>query len=746
MAATSVLKLQIDDREYEASLKNAKAGMQDLQQSLQAAGKTFYDVDGKVVEYARAIGKMDAVSKTAKGRIGEMSQAFIELKSQYINMTDAEKQSPIGQAMAQSLEELKGRTIEAKQQLADLNKELEVNSGDAKESSGILDQLASKFTINVDAIKLFNLGLKAANAALNVAKDAFFASEANVDEWGRTMQAAESLYAGFVTSLNNGDFSGFLSNIDGIVKAAREAYNELDRLGTMKTIQGPAMSKQEAENQRMRTMLMTGRWISAADGRRSKNGLKDGDLLSPAQLKVIERQLQNGMQTIVGLTKNEVQQTGKAIDAYYNSLAKQNGMSRSEFRQGTSSWDEFSRRMQGYEDYKQWDAQARAEFARQGGRGYVDFDKNNPYAEYRKWGTFRVDKMGENSYNDLVGLIRQQQQQQSQMYSTMGQAYRTINRAEGVTVKGIMNPGGGGGKSHEKTKKELTDIQQSQQKINELTKEYVKLCGESTDENEKRKEAIRSEIDGLEKQMGLIKLREEQAKGKFLLRPEDVNLKNNGGLYNPMAEDNWKSSHGISLKLTLDDKAMEAVTGQIEEGLENRNTKQDTWSDAKRIVSGLNQVSSGLQQMGVELPEGVQTLFNMVNGLMTVIEGVNTITGGALFSALTANTFALGALTQAIWTNTATSLIPFARGGIVPHAANGYYVPGDNFSGDTTPILANAGELVLNKAAQGNLASQLSGNNFGGANLVARLRGRDILISVERTLQSKGKGQLVTFK
>ena len=54
MAGTSVLKLKVDDREYVASLKSAKQGMQDLQQSLQSAGKTFSDVDGKIVEYAKS--------------------------------------------------------------------------------------------------------------------------------------------------------------------------------------------------------------------------------------------------------------------------------------------------------------------------------------------------------------------------------------------------------------------------------------------------------------------------------------------------------------------------------------------------------------------------------------------------------------------------------------------------------------------------------------------------------------------
>jgi hypothetical protein len=40
----------------------------------------------------------------------------------------------------------------------------------------------------------------------------------------------------------------------------------------------------------------------------------------------------------------------------------------------------------------------------------------------------------------------------------------------------------------------------------------------------------------------------------------------------------------------------------------------------------------------------------------------------------------------------------------VPRAASGYFVQGTRRSPDTTPILANAGELVLNESSQDNLA------------------------------------------
>ena len=94
------------------------------------------------------------------------------------------------------------------------------------------------------------------------------------------------------------------------------------------------------------------------------------------------------------------------------------------------------------------------------------------------------------------------------------------------------------------------------------------------------------------------------------------------------------------------------------------------------------------------------------------------------------------------------------------HSATGYaqggMIKGNSYSGDNIGGMVdggaggfvglNAGEVVLNRAQTGNLASQLQGNGFGNARLVGRLKGRDILISIDRELSATGKGQLATWK
>jgi hypothetical protein len=114
-------------------------------------------------------------------------------------------------------------------------------------------------------------------------------------------------------------------------------------------------------------------------------------------------------------------------------------------------------------------------------------------------------------------------------------------------------------------------------------------------------------------------------------------------------------------------------------------------------------------------------------------------------SAITANTIALGALTSAVTANTFAKFIPFfANGGIVPHAANGYFVGGNSFSGDNTPIMANAGELVLSKSQQGNLASMLTDEERVGGNAQPYLDGEKIYLGLQAYMRRSGLGEIVT--
>ena len=683
--ADSILRLRVDSAEYDNKLKQATNGLTRYVDECRKVGGTLEVVEKETLDYVRALGQMETTSRTATGKLAEMKKTFVELSAQYKSMTDEEKNSPFGKALASSLDQLKGRITESKKGLDDINQS--INGGGGLTSA--LDSLTSKFGMSIQSLAGWGTALAAGKVALDVAKDAFFASEATVDEWGRVMDSSKSLYEGFLTALNTGDISGYLSRIDSIVQAARIAYNELDRLGTMKTIQAPQMSAQQTENERMRMMIQTGRYIAPVDGR--KASMQNGQLLTPEQIKRIEQQLQGGMQKVVTLIGNEVAQTGRAIDAVYNRQAQELGMSLKEFRKGTSSMAEFDKRMAGYENYQKWRTE-HTTIDMQSGREIVA--RGNPFEQYAKWGTFRVD--GER-YNNLVGLIQQRDQQAGQAYGMQSQVYRTMNRAEGVTLRQIMG-GGGGGRSGGRSGGGMSVADM-------LLSTFNKANGK---------------IDAA----SLM----------------DTTTTGGSELFRML-----QAQHQQELKNIPRDSRADFEAGQQRAKNEIEKGNESTLSYAKKqlavadtMAGNLGNILSGLTKMGIELPEGLSAIVEGTQSIISIVTSIMTLV--SIISTLTAvkSTPIFG------WLLAGGGVAGGSRGRGVIHAAMGTVVPGNTYSGDQIPAMLNAGEVVLNRSQVSTLASSLQGTGMQNMNLQAIVTGEQLRFILNANSRRRGKGEYVT--
>lgn len=149
--------------------------------------------------------------------------------------------------------------------------------------------------------------------------------------------------------------------------------------------------------------------------------------------------------------------------------------------------------------------------------------------------------------------------------------------------------------------------------------------------------------------------------------------------------------------------------------------KVDTTQKVGELVGGVSSIVSSLNQLGVEIPKGFSNVLSGMQVVITILEAIQTIqTVGSILGI-------------------------FHNGGIVPHAASGYMVPGTHYSNDVTPVLANAGELILSKSQQGNLAAQLSGTQ-GGYAAQPYVNGEMILLGTNNHLRRSGQGEIVTTK
>ena len=758
MANNFKATLTVESQEYENKLKRATERVQQMEKECRNLGGTFEYVDKEQLDLVKSLGQMETKATTAKGKVAEMTKSYTELSLQYKRLSDQEKQSPFGKAMAQSLDQLKSRIKDANSEIKEVSQELGNGSNGL---GGIMDALAGKIGIPTELLTKMGLAIGAVGAALKVAQDAFNANESLVDAWGRTVESATSLYEGFVTSLNTGDFGGFLSRMGEISNAARAAYDELDRLGTMKTIQGPEMSRQQAENDRNRAMLQTRRYIAPLDGSAGIAGLKTGDLLSDKQVKQIEADLQNGIKNISALIENEVQQTTNAIDAEYEKQASILGMTVEEFRKGTSSMAEFDKMIELAKKYYEFEAaHTRETMDIYTGQIYTKRDEAvNPYAGAEKWDVFRVD--GE-AYNNLVKLIQQRDQQMSQAYSNQAQAYRTINRVEGITARGgapkVETPKVDTPKVETAKIKTATDLwDQYAAKIAEterLLAEFQAMAA-NIDLTDGQRDWARGMADSYEEQLNRMKGATEEAAEE--IKTEIVDIKAEMEKL-PSSFDMFKD--GVDSIGTMVG-ALDSLKTMGEDLASVFRGEMDAWDSFMTVLS----TGVGIMKTVISVIEAINTLTEIgtVISQQRAIAATSEAAANASVAATAASAAGANAAEGATKAGKAVAGIPIVGPALAAAAiamvlgamiaaitssksaskgfANGGIVPGNSFSGDnlhTSDYGINSGELILNRAQQNTIASQLQG---GAANIRVQglVHGHDILLAGSNYALSTGK-------
>ena len=687
--ANSLLKLTVESSEYDAKLKKAAEGIRHLADVAHEGDGSLVGLEESTLDYIKAVGEMETKSRSAAGQVRELESTYKELKVIYDQFNEMEKADEGGKALAASLEQLKQRAQDAKKSLDDASKSLQANSDAGKEDSSVLDLLASKFTINIDAVKLFNIGLQATKMALDVAKDAFFNNEENLDAWGRTVEASESLYKGFLNSLNTGDISGYLQNIDNIVKAAQDAYNALDNLATFNAFN-------QINVERTRTG-MTESIASFREGTGSKDSVK-------AAGEAYKKELQQRKKM-----ENE------AYLAAVGKVASERGVSKKDLLSALSG------SYGSYESLKNLPLSGtKTVYAGLGmyAGGGTSYKVATAANEREKLGE-ALRHLNDTELQSLQALGAQAQRTGNEIAQVDKQMARVLNAKEGGSGSG------GGGRSGGKTSvQQQTEYQQNQKKINDLIQQYVALNASGAADIEKQNEALREQIKELEDRNGKLKLYEANARG-LLLAPDTKMPEHVAGIGMPL---DTKKFTGLS------DKAQKALSNQISKQLKNFIKENGKGEDksfvevADQIYGGVSQMVSSLEQLGIDIPEGFKSVLGEISGVIGVLQALITVVEGA--KAIQGIGSFLG------------SIFKLAGGGVV-HAETGYIVPGNRFSGDNIPALLNSGETVLTRSQAGVLANALSGNSMQNLRLEAVVTGEQIRFALNNNGRRTGRGEYV---
>ena len=186
-----------------------------------------------------------------------------------------------------------------------------------------------------------------------------------------------------------------------------------------------------------------------------------------------------------------------------------------------------------------------------------------------------------------------------------------------------------------------------------------------------------------------------------------------GDLTKGLMKDAYTHDFGKDMDVLAKELKNEQKTTQLSE---SEQVKQ-----MSAMVGGIQQMVGGISQLGIEIPEGFQSMLSGLQGVMMILQAIQTI-------------------------NTVGSVLGlFRNGGIVPHAATGLMVPGNDFS-DSTPVMVSSGELILNKAQQNAVAQVLREERGGGYDGIPYVDGEKIYLGMNNFLRRSGRGEIVTSR
>ena len=831
--ADVITRLKLDSGEYDSKIKRAAQGLLQMEQECRKVNGTLAILEKDQKQFVQSLGSMQTVSTSVRGKIGELTGAYTELRAQYNRLTAEEKKGDFGRALSQSLDQLKGRVNDAKKELADINKEL-AGGGKFGEFGNVIDTMGSKLGVTgnltemltsktamltgavgagiaivtkateawagynselakQDQITTVTTGLKGDDADRMTDKMRALSDTYNVDfreavnaantlmtQFGKSGDEATQLIKDGMQGMIQGDGPKLLSMIQQYAPAFRDAGVSASQLvAVIQNSEGGIFTDQNMnaivmgiKNIRLMTKATSDALAQLGiDGEKMSKQLSDGSLTVFDALKQVARQLQTVDSN--SKTAGEVMQQvfgrqgvtagtnlAKAIETLNTDLEetkKQTGELGDALADLQTANEKLNKAIRDCFEYDGWDQMAA------GIRSNLitalagvleklaaiktelrDLFNGNSLTDWLK-GKLNAGQNGNNPKLGLGGMNWHAQNtgpqgsytvvtdKNGKVISTQHQDLTTPQPTR--TVNPRRTTGGKNGKTTNVPTYAADSIAAQQALVSELMKKW----NEASQDMQQGYVAQLVEAEAKLKQMkDDAQWMKDLAAGKYSLQDYHFKEGMQGAMtergaeslrFSPKFEENMKDSIAVKAPLQLDDKAMKALSNQIKAATKPQKEEKISVSNMMgQLAGGLNSIDSGLSQLGLDLGDGFRSVVSGITAVTTILSGIS-------------------ALVTIITTIQGTKAVPvigwaLANGGVI-HAASGYTVPGNNYSGDMVPAMLNSGELVLNRAQQGNLASQLSGGGMQNIQLSAVIRGDQLMLVQNNRGMRTGKGELV---
>jgi hypothetical protein len=782
--ADVITRFKLETTQFDSKLRDSSKAIRDIAHQAELGGKGFKDFSQKSIEAARSLGQVASGATNTKDKVKDLVGAYNEAAKAYNSLTKEQQQSDFGKALANSISQLKTRITEAKQELYGL--------GDAMKSAGGGGLFGGDNLKGMLQVFGGNLMTKGAAMVASFANEMGEAVKQGIElarQGEGIRNAFERLGRGDIMQGLREATHGTVTDIE-LMKAAVK-FNDfklpLDELGTML-----AFAQQKAKDTGQSVDYMVDSIVTGL-GRKSLMIL---DNLGLSANEVKEKMKETGDMTkaVGAIIREQMSKAGDYVETAADRATKadvelKNAMEElgRTFQPLTDAsnglWNSIkvgalnalNSAVRPLIDALTEAGRIRSQYESQGGNKRVnrqlDFLRGISTKEYRQ-GTYKAqlrnydtkissyeqylqdykkwqsDKTSVGAYDRMQAF---QKQTGLSMYSDVKEQLEVFKKMRAEYVMGAKsiiadNPApsptsptattkttGGGGK--QTTAKELTELQSNQQRINELTQEYVNISDQSTDAVKNRQTEIQKEIALLQHRNNTLKLYAEQAQGKLL--GGDANKTDlSGSQFRGFAAASLDVGAGLSPK----------VIGEINNSLTSQisilNQQQKAYGMAAQAAQNFGSAMAGIEDPAAKAAGQVtQAIASIALGFAMASSNANTAgTGWGWLAWLAAG---MGAMATTI--ATIHSLTGYANGG---------EIKGNSYSGDNLMAMGpdggliglNAGEIVLNKAQSANLATSLQQGGGGATRIVGVLKGEDIVLMADRWGMRTGRGELLFGK
>ncbi|MCD8135708.1 MAG: hypothetical protein LUH01_07075 [Parabacteroides gordonii] len=540
------------------------------------------------------------------------------------------------------------------------------------------------------------------------------------DEYNRSIDGLTGTVDNLFYSIANGDWSPFLQGLSNAISLARDAYNALDQLGNTKMSYGYFNMKNQAGLQDQIAIL------------KDKNATAEQKALAETEAKKI----------IADQKEITEQLSRRSFDAMKSLVQKSTGFGdldvsqmnlEKAFRLDASAMgDEEKAKLSAmYEEFKKRSVELQkqnstTQTVQSGVTGFqtqtvLDQSKFKEalkplLSEYQDAIIYNSTLVKES--DEWLNNIMQIGSESFVADRTLASMVKTMNRA---------SQSGTGTSKKKKVEKEKP-VEGSIDYINAQISDLTKKLNAATDEATRY--GLRKAIEKFNKEKHLIEL-------EATIKP--LESKKVGKVTGKSAKD----AAGEKVSPIANKKLKSAIAPKDVKVANQYNDALDhTLSMLLAVSNATNEGAAGWIVYGANSLTALNSTYQALAAVIPALQ-VKALVAGAASAAETpivgwiTAIAAIGAMTAAF-----ASLPKYETGGIV--GVSGGVIPGASFSGDKILARVNSRELILNRAQQKNIASQLVSG--GGAsrvdvNVVGRISGRDLELVMEKRNQFKRRTQ-----